>query len=194
MPARTSTPQQLARRREAAFLLASVLEGTLEPRQAINRWPVLCAKEGTDTSLETAYHILWYLEADEDQQRQPFYLDLQVELLTQVIRWLDRGDDLPRYLQQTYLARPPVYFYQSQNTWQLPWQGLFHVYLQLRQDIDAWLSQLPFFHNRGENPVGVFEGGLFFPLADRAQGTEGSTSVVKNPGFRQLLRQLVNGV
>lgn len=119
---RQTAALRLQMRQRAATLLEAVLDETITPQMAFNRWPdhPLIA----DPSLETALKALWYFEGDEDLHRtEMFYLDTQMELLRQMWRHLREGRDLPRHLLGQYAEDLSVrYFYPSENPWQVLWR------------------------------------------------------------------------
>ncbi len=88
------------RRKQAADLMEGVLEERFKPVFALTRWP---ENQDNDLSLDVAYHILWHHESDEDnQQQEVFYMDAQLELMTQVIRYMSQGKPLPPYFVSAY--------------------------------------------------------------------------------------------
>lgn len=98
------------RRLKAAQLLEAVIEESIEPRMAINRWPE--SQNTPDPSLDCAFIALWHFEADESQQKtELFYMDTQLELLRQIAEHLKAGHELPPYILRTYLPNAPVRFY-----------------------------------------------------------------------------------
>ena len=111
---------KLARRQRAAQLLLAVIDESIEPRLAINRWPE--AVDEPDVSLECAYLALWHFEADEEKQKtELFYMDAQLELLRQIAKQLTEGKDLPPYILTLYKRKPHVRFFYSLS----PWRDLF---------------------------------------------------------------------
>ncbi|MDH4379463.1 MAG: hypothetical protein QE263_06130 [Vampirovibrionales bacterium] len=92
-------------RQQAATLLNGVLEDTLTPRQAINRWP---APQGVDSSLDVAFLALAHLEADHydhektQQFLDPYYLDAQLAWLQQLWEWLSQGESVPEAFWHEY--------------------------------------------------------------------------------------------
>lgn len=102
------------RRLKAAKLLEAVIDESIEPRMAINRWPQ--GLEMTDPSLECAYIALWHFEADEvPQKTELFYLDAQLELLRQIANHLKANQNLPPHILRTYLPISPVRFYTARS-------------------------------------------------------------------------------
>lgn len=88
------------RRKQAADLMEGVLEERFKPVFALTRWP---ENQDNDLSLDVAYHILWHHESDEDnQQQEVFYMDAQLELMTQVIRHMSQGKALPPHFLAAY--------------------------------------------------------------------------------------------
>jgi hypothetical protein len=113
----TSPPTQTERRMKAGQLLEAVIDETLEPRMAINRWPE--SSDFPDASLDCAYLALWHFEADEfQQQTELFYMDAQLELLRQIAEHLKAGRDLPPHILRTYApAASRVRFFYPRSLW-----------------------------------------------------------------------------
>lgn len=106
---RPSRFASLSQRQQAARLLLDVIEERVEARVAINAWPEtsLVPNSQPDLSLDAAYQALWHFEADEHRHKtELFYLDAQLELLRQMVRFLQEDRDLPLYIQNTYLKTP----------------------------------------------------------------------------------------
>lgn len=107
---------QLARRQRAAQLLQAVINEEIEPRIAINRWPE--PQQEQDASLDCAYLALWHFEADEEKQKtELFYMDAQLELLRQMARQLQTGQELPPYILSLYRGKKTVRFFWGQAPW-----------------------------------------------------------------------------
>lgn len=103
-------------RQAAAALLEAVLEERLEPRLAIVRWPE--TGDVSDLSLQVAYQALWHFESDEDkQQGELFYMDAQLELLSQMARFLRAGQSLPGYMLGTYSPDTRVQYFYGRDFW-----------------------------------------------------------------------------
>lgn len=119
-------------RKRAAQLLEAVLDEQIEPRIAINRWPVNPGEP--DASLDCAYHALWYFEADETQQQtELFYMDAQLELLRQMVRLLDRDEDFPDHIRLMYAKEQAVRFFQASS----PWMEPVRLLMELRRIFQA---------------------------------------------------------
>jgi hypothetical protein len=103
-------------RHQVAQLLEAVIDEQLSAQVAINRWPV--PQTVVDASLECAFWALWHFEADEiQQQTEVYYLDAQLELLRQMAKFLEQGQDLPNYMLASYAGQEPVRFYYKQSPW-----------------------------------------------------------------------------
>lgn len=86
-------------RKEAAQLLRMVRTGNCSVSQALNSYP----KDTKDESLIAAYHALIHYEADEDLRcRDLLYKDEQDDYLEFLSYILDRGEDLPQNIIDTY--------------------------------------------------------------------------------------------
>lgn len=129
-----------ARRQRAAQLLEAVIDERLEPRMAINRWPEPVKER--DLSMDCAYQALWHFEADEDKQRtEVFYMDAQLELLKQMARHFQAGEDLPPYILALYRKKSPIRFFHALPPWadglvivRRFWREIRHIW---RQAIDV---------------------------------------------------------
>lgn len=107
--------QLLKNRQTAAALLEQVLDEAISPLQALVRWPIE-SEEESDPSLQAAYQILWHFESDEtSQQQEPFYLDTQLALLSQVSALLAKGQPLPGYMLGAYTTEHTARFYFGQS-------------------------------------------------------------------------------
>lgn len=103
---------------------------------ALNRWPLAVGKSlaDEDASLLAAYQILWHFEADEtEQQTQPFYLDAQLQLLSQVAQCLAQGQELPVYILKSYPAEHHPSYYASKTLWQSAQELLLQPISRLMQ-------------------------------------------------------------
>lgn len=99
----------VAYRKQAAALLEGVVNDQLPARTALNCWPVL---GNEDPSVQCAYTMLWYLEADEDRHfEEPFYADIQLKVLAEAAQLLKQGEPLPAAWLAEYGIRqaPPEY-------------------------------------------------------------------------------------
>lgn len=125
-----------ARRQRAAQLIEAVLDERVEPRIAINRWPE--PTQEIDRSLDCAYQALWHFEADEDKQKtELFYMDAQLELLRQIARHLQAGQDLPPYILALYRGKEQVRFFKAEsaviesfNLLRKCWREIRHIWEQ----------------------------------------------------------------
>lgn len=125
-----------ARRQRVAQLLEAILDERIEPRIAINRWPE--PTKEIDPSVDCAYQALWHFEADEDKQKSElFYMDAQLELLRQIARHLQGGQDLPPHILALYRGKKGVRFFKdvSMMTESLGlvrkfWQEIQHIWNQ----------------------------------------------------------------
>jgi hypothetical protein len=112
------------KRHQAAYLLEQVMDDRMEPRLAINRWPVLEAGE-EDLSLRIAQQALWHFESDEDRhQTEVFYLDAQLDLLKQIAFFLKQNKELPHYLIERYPLEHRPRFYKPQTFHGWLWEGV----------------------------------------------------------------------
>lgn len=102
-PFRPSTDLE-RRRLHAGRLIEGVLNEELSAGYALTRWPMPPKKDGEpDLSLQAAYQALWHFEADADRQRSElFYMDAQMELLSQISRYLCHGRPLPAHMLNAY--------------------------------------------------------------------------------------------
>jgi len=108
----------IAYRKQAAALLEALLENAITPRAALNSWPM----EGNrDPSVQCAYTVLWYFEADRDQRHQEemFYADLQVRLLMEIATCLRSGEALAPKLLAEYQAQLAPTEYHPKSTLQM---------------------------------------------------------------------------
>lgn len=137
----------LMARQRAALLLRHVLDTPEEANVALTYWPQLLPHLGQDASLDVAYQMLWHFECDTGNNREglrysePFYVDMQLELLKQASTYLARGEALPYdilsnyQLDKSHPSQPPRY-----------WQGYqggagYQRYIQPWLDRGwAWLS------------------------------------------------------
>lgn len=134
---------RLARRQRAAQLLRAVLEEQIEPKLAINRWPEPITEP--DPSMDCAYLALWHFEADEEKQHSElFYLDAQLELLRQMSRALERGENLPSHLLALYRPRKAVRFFQEQSPWSVLPLWLRHFW---QHSCQSWQQALALLNN-----------------------------------------------
>jgi hypothetical protein len=119
-----------ARRKAAAYLLEHVVTEKMEPRLAINRWPVTETLDDTeDLSVTVAMQALWHFEADEDRHKQEiFYLDAQLDLLSQMATLLKQDRDLPPYMLTIYPIDHRPNFYRA------------HTLKDKRLFTDFWLT------------------------------------------------------
>ena len=100
--------QNLEERKIVARLIREVLIGKICVREAINQFP---HPEIEDESIQACYHALVHFEADEDlRKRDLLYKDEQDSYLMMLSEILDKGEDLPFNIINSYKA-----FYKSAN-------------------------------------------------------------------------------
>lgn len=69
-------------------------------RDAINTWPCYC---NTDPSVQCAYTMLWFWESDEERRwEEMMYSDMQLKLLSEVVKVLKLGHPLPPQIINQY--------------------------------------------------------------------------------------------
>ncbi len=126
----------IAYRRQAAALLRAIVGLDISPRAALNCWPVL---GNEDPSVQCAYTILWYFEADEDRHKaELFYADAQLTLMKEVYEALEKGQALPPELMAEYPATmmaPPESA--SAWLWRYPWWAMQRIYQYILHIIEA---------------------------------------------------------
>jgi len=97
----------LEERKQIAELIRGVLTCKICVREAINQFP----SEHEDESIQAAYHALVHFEADEDlRKRDPLYKDEQDSYLMMLAEILDKGEDLPFNIINSYKE-----YYKSAN-------------------------------------------------------------------------------
>ncbi|MEM0951398.1 MAG: hypothetical protein AAGI66_04540 [Cyanobacteria bacterium P01_H01_bin.74] len=108
----TVTPRKLA-----GQLMEAVYDGELSVQKALNKWPVY--PNSNDSSLNAAFKILFFFEADEGlHQTEPFYADAQLQLILEVSLTLKQNKDLPPHMISTYAQiQLPNQFYNQQSFW-----------------------------------------------------------------------------
>lgn len=117
-------------RQQAGLLLEQALDETITCEAALARWPWDKNQEAErDESLKVAYRALWHFYSDEAAMSQEaFYLDVQLHLLRQMARILQKGDALPFDLIMGYQKAPqqtsvPQFYSTEENWWSLKeWQ------------------------------------------------------------------------
>lgn len=98
---------EIEERKKVAELIRFVLIGKLCVREAINRFP----HDHEDESIQAAYHALIHFEADEDlRRRDALYKEEQDNYLMMIAEILDKGEDLPFNIINSYKE-----FYKSAN-------------------------------------------------------------------------------
>ena len=99
--------KNIEERKQVATLIRNVLTAKLCVREAINQFPNTIE----DESIQSAYHALVHLEADEDLRlRDILYKEEQDNYLIMLAEILDSGEDLPFNIINSYKE-----FYQSAN-------------------------------------------------------------------------------
>jgi len=80
-------------------LLTKVLTGQMSVLQAVRIFP----KDTNDSSIDTAFHALMHMEADEDfRAKDSLYKDEQDSFIEFIAQTLARGDDLAQNLIDEY--------------------------------------------------------------------------------------------
>jgi len=98
---------EIEERKKVAELIRFVLIGKLCVREAINQFP----HSNEDESIQAAYHALIHFEADEDlRRRDALYKEEQDNYLMMIAEILDKGEDLPFNIINSYKE-----FYKSAN-------------------------------------------------------------------------------
>lgn len=110
------------RRRRGAELLSLVLEEAITANYALAQWPTLPAGELPDESLDVAYQALWHFATGDPSQYEfdPFYLDVQIEVLRTVAALLYRGQPLPQDMLAAYRGKStstPRFYQQKKSLW-----------------------------------------------------------------------------
>jgi hypothetical protein len=142
--------RRIACRKQVAALLEAVLDGSVEARDAINCWPCFC---NSDPSVQCAYTMLWYWEADEDRRWQEMmYSDLQFQQLQNCVQLLKLGHPLPHqvmidylerlapqeFSEQTWVSRPVLVFKRFVAWFHRVWQESFQVFLSSLPSGGPW--------------------------------------------------------
>lgn len=97
----------LDERKNVAELIRFVLTSKLCVREAINQFP----HTSEDESIQAAYHALIHFEADEDlRKRDTLYKEEQDSYLMMISEILDKGEDLPFNIINSYKE-----YYKSAN-------------------------------------------------------------------------------
>lgn len=98
-------------RKEVSRLIYQVLTDKIVVREAVLNFPKVVG----DKTLDTVYHALVHYEADEDlRKRDLLYKEVQNDYLEFIAETLDKGDDLPlniidsykKYYKDTNLPKP----------------------------------------------------------------------------------------
>jgi hypothetical protein len=124
----------MALRQQASQCLAWVLlnDGQAHVTKALARWPSTPQGQPPDPSVQVAYQVLWHFAADLEanhpdspHRQEPFYADVQWELLKTLQALLTQGLPAPQDLLACYRLHewpqqgkaPQLY---SQPTYRLP--------------------------------------------------------------------------
>ncbi len=111
-------------RKSVAQLVRDVLIGRFCVREAINKFP----HDSEDESIQATYHALVHFEADEDlRKRDPLYKDEQDSYLMMLAEILEKGEDLPFNIINSYKE-----FYKAANIpndtdWKGKWKSFFKM-------------------------------------------------------------------
>jgi hypothetical protein len=130
------TLTRMERRHRAAELITLVLEEAVTANYALAQWPAPTQTgkpgedSGPDESLDVAYQALWHFASDDPAQypNEPFYLDVQIEVLRTIAAFLFKGQALPNDLLAAYRGQAlkqgggsAPRFYEPSKPW---WQDL----------------------------------------------------------------------
>lgn len=103
--------EQTKYRKEVSRLIYQVLTDQIVVREAVLAFPKII----NDKTLDTVYHALVHYEADEDlRKRDLLYKEVQNDYLEFIAQTLDKGEDLPlniinsykKYYKDTNLPKP----------------------------------------------------------------------------------------
>ena len=96
--------RQIVCRKQIAAIIQAVLEEEVTSQDALNMWPCYC---NADASVQAAYTMLWYWEADDDRRfQEALYSDVQIKQLDAARQLLSQGLPLPPHLLLGYEQRP----------------------------------------------------------------------------------------
>ena len=111
--------RQIVCRKQVAAILQAVLDEEVTSQDALNMWPCYCNE---DASVQAAYTLLWYWEADDDRRfEEALYSDVQIKQMQEVVSVLSQGLPLPPYLLMGYQGRPaPPDYMGFASTWRWP--------------------------------------------------------------------------
>lgn len=130
------TPERaMAYRKQVSALLEAVLNDEISARTALNCWP---GYSNEDPSVQCAYTMLWYFEADEERHHQElFYADVQLQNLRKVCDLLKRGEALPLSLIQAYRPRVAPTEFDREAFWKDPLRWCGAQFKQLRTILET---------------------------------------------------------
>lgn len=143
------------RRTRAAELLTLVLEEAITPDYALHQWPAETrAGLAEDPSMQAAYQALWHFASDGGlREEEPYYLDVQLDVLRTVAWFLGQGQSLPADMLAAYRLHatqtaPPRYHQHHKAP--SDWLGVLHGMVQnslnaavqaltpLMEQLDIW--------------------------------------------------------
>jgi hypothetical protein len=95
--------QQRERRTRAADLLLQVLDEAVDINHVLAQWPATAADWHLDESLQAAYQAVWHFSThDPAQYNDPYYLDIQLQVLQTMATTLGQGHSLPPDMLAAY--------------------------------------------------------------------------------------------
>ncbi len=142
----------IAYRKQASGLIEAVINEEISPRAALNCWPMA---GNEDPSVQCAYTMLWYFEADEDRHKEEeYYADLQIKTLLETAQCLKRGEVLPHALIKEYATALAPSEYAASWTWREPWLWFKHGWAFLKQIIETnpWVTH-PVSRRKSKSPL-----------------------------------------
>ncbi len=111
-------PSVIEARKRAGELMHRLFWDETTANEALTYWPTLKKGVLPDTSLQVAYQLVWHFDCDEGMANdglrytEPFYADIQLELLKQCTSYLQQGLPLPQDLITCYT------YYEPPKQWQ----------------------------------------------------------------------------
>ena len=126
-------------RKRAGNLMHALFWDETTANEALTYWPTLKKGLLADESLQVAYQLVWHFDCDEGMNNdgirhtEPFYADVQLELLKQCAAYLQQGLPLPQDLITCYTYYEPI----------KQWQPVYFknkplAYMKL-MDLELWL-------------------------------------------------------
>jgi hypothetical protein len=129
-------------RKRAGQLMNRLFWDETAANEALTYWPTLKKGVLADESLQVAYQLVWHFDCDDGlegtgiRQKEPFYADIQLELLKQCAGYLQQGLPLPQDLITCYT------YYEPTKKWQpIYFKNKPLAYMKL-MDIELWLRDI----------------------------------------------------